>query len=197
MRSFFDVFRMSLSCFAIIGMLAAVGVGCGVLSKEPYKRTAVYDLGVPKPINNTGINFSVGRMKIDGPYKTKMVLRRPGNRLTFNEYARWASSPETMLSRYLKMALAPVAEKRVGIKERLTLEGVILVFEVDEATRSVTLQIDCRLVKNGKTSDASAIRARFSTKVAEISSESVAEAMSENAAELAKRILNAAVSKRL
>ena len=188
---FFD-FKAALALLAVV----ALSGGCGVLSKESYTRTEVYDLGIPNPMNNTGIRFSVGRIKMDGPYKTKMVLRREGNRLSVNEYARWASSPETMLSRYLKMALAPVAKKRSGIKGQLTIEGTILVFEVDEPTRSVLLQIDYRLAKNEKPSDDSTIKARFSTKVAKITSASVAKAMSENAAKLAKRVMDDAVSKR-
>jgi hypothetical protein len=187
---------MNYSCFNkvivapfVLAATVVFSVGCGVLSTEPYQRTTVYDLGVPKSINKSGILVSVGRLRTEGPYKFKMILRRSGNNLYFNDYTRWAQSPELMLRRYLKLSLGAAPNDTSRDRNGFFVTGTILVFEADESLRTVSLVVDyvIKRTESGKLLDAG--RASFSTELTTVSSDSIAVAMSENTAKFADLIM--------
>ena len=182
------IFRAS-AALASIAVLASE-TGCGVLSTEPYKETTVYDLGVPENVNKSSIPVSIGRFRMDGPYKSRMVLRSSGNKLKFNDYKKWARSPELMLSRYLKLALNTYSDTPGNSFRHYAVDGTIFVFEADEASRSVRLVVAYSIKKTGRRDHPVASgRASFTTKIDQISSDSISNAMSANAARFAELIV--------
>ncbi|MCK5843317.1 MAG: membrane integrity-associated transporter subunit PqiC [Victivallales bacterium] len=178
--------------FPVAASLAlAFATGCGVLSTEPYQEAFVYDLGVPSTINKSKIPLKIGRFKTEGPYKSRMVLRRPGNRLDFNDYKKWACSPELMLSRYLALALetpsVPLGKKQAP---SFNVSGSILVFETEQSGKTVTLIADYDIRDSSTRTLVKSGRASFRSKIESISSDSISKAMSANAAKLADLILS-------
>ncbi|NOY75027.1 MAG: hypothetical protein GXP32_04460 [Kiritimatiellaeota bacterium] len=184
MRSSVITIRAASSAMSAAALLFFVA-GCGVLSTETYKETNIYDLGIPKNINKPRIPVSIGRFRMLGPYKSRMVLRHSGNRLDFNDYKKWSQSPGLMLSRYLKLAL----ETPAGAGGKHTVSGTILVFEADESTKTISLMVVYDIKKRGGRGLVDSGRASFSTKVDKVTSESISNAMSANAAKFADLIL--------
>ena len=176
----------------VVVVLAAtvlLSVGCGVLSTEPYKKTTVYDLGIPKSTNKSGVPVTVSRFRTEGPYKSKMILRRLENNLHFNDYKKWAQSPELMLTRYLKLALGAAPSGKLRTLSGFSVSGTILVFEADEPSQTVSLVVDYAIKRSGAIKSLDSGRASFSTKLTTVTSDTIASAMSENAAKFADLIL--------
>jgi hypothetical protein len=173
----------------VLAATVLLSVGCGVLSTEPYQSTIVYDLGIPKSINKSAVPLIVRRLRTEGPYKSKMILRRPGNNLHFNNYTKWAQSPELMLTRYLKLALGAASNGTSRDRNGFSVTGTILVFEADEPSRTVSLVVDYAIKRTGSLKSLDAGRASFSTKLTAVTSNSISSAMSENAAKFADLIM--------
>ena len=175
--------------FALLTATVFLSAGCGVLITEPYTKTTVYDLGIPKLNNTTGIPIKINRFRMEGPYKSKMILRSRNNDLRVNDYKKWAQSPELMLTRYLKLALGSDSSGESRTSDTFSVSGTILVFEADEPSQMVSLVVDYAIKRSGVVRSLNFGRASFSTKITSVTSDSIASAMSKNAADFADLIL--------
>lgn len=185
----FSLLKLTMIAPLVATATVFLNSGCGVLSTEPYKQTSVYDLGIPKSINKATVPVTVGRFGAEGPYKSKMILRSLGNNLHFNDYAKWAQSPELMLKRYLKLAFGTASSAGSRTRGEFVVSGTILVFEADEPSRTVSLVVDYAIKRSGSFKQLDSGRASFSTRLTTVTSDSISVAMSENAAEFADLIM--------
>jgi ABC-type uncharacterized transport system auxiliary subunit len=84
-------------------LLSLVLCGCGIFSKEPYRRVNYYDFGC-KADKQYGLSINVSGVAVDRPYSDKMVFRISENRLEIDEYNRWAGSLSELVKKYFTLS---------------------------------------------------------------------------------------------
>ncbi len=110
-----------------LSFVLALFCGCSILEREPYKETYYYDISYPeKPAVLKGLNVAVLNPAGGAPYSERMVFRMSPNRISIDEFNRWASSPSEMIKKYFYVVFS--AEEAPGDR-RLFLRLEILRFE--------------------------------------------------------------------
>ena len=72
--------------------------GC-LLPEREYQETHYYDLHadtVAEAMPKVGDLLVIGRFRVIGPYRTRMVRRHTTNRLSLDEFHRWVQPPEKL-----------------------------------------------------------------------------------------------------
>ena len=126
-------------------------VSCGIFSDAEYTPVYTYDVGFPpESVVREAVPLDVEQFSSDASARYKMTFRH-GSRIYQDEYRKWAQSPASMMTKYLKMAFASDAHKEK--KPALySLSGVLLAFEADHDRHVCRLYVEYMIRR--KTSDA-------------------------------------------
>ncbi|MGE4564757.1 MAG: ABC-type transport auxiliary lipoprotein family protein [Victivallaceae bacterium] len=114
--------------------------GCGILSSEPYRETAIYDISGGK-----AKQLPAFAVRIDGfnnltPANRKMIFRQTDGRLLEAPYTAWAQAPEQMLRRYLSEYFA--RDYMTSTRAGCDISGSIFQFDFDYQRKKMLLGVN-------------------------------------------------------
>jgi len=121
-----------------------------------------------------------------GPFRTKMVIRTGKHKVIFDEYNRWAQTPDAMLKRYLKQRF--LQHPSDGSPYKISIK--ILNFEADRFNHCTIFTVQYSIKPpSGKASEFSFSKATKSTDItAEVFSENMSNAFQELAEDIKKKV---------
>lgn len=168
----------------IVCLSLLISSGC-VFTTEPYRLVKYHDLGNPDIIDTNGYSVKILPFDMSGPYKHKMVYRTGKNELSSSEYNRWCQTPETMLTRYLKIAFG---DRRKGVV--FTLSGTIFSFEANMTEKKAVLTVEYEITKTDTKEILQTDCLSFRSDLADTTPQTFADAMTEVSAKFAEKINN-------
>ncbi len=143
-----------------LSILSAILIGGCVLTPEPYRETAVYDLTGAKAAKLPAFKVRFEGFNNLTPANRKMLFRQADGRLQESPYTVWAQSPELMLRRYLNEYFA--SDYMENSTARCEVGGTIYQFDLDSRAKVLRLGVNYEI--NLRRADAkSAFSGSFST----------------------------------
>lgn len=118
-----------------------------VIPPSDYKDPKVFDLSSPSPIEGLAYTVEVETFSNECAGRFKMVFREDENRIGIDEYNRWAMTPAAMLTKYLSSRFAASPEGVRGKKQLFSLDGSVLVCELNTQTKQVCLMVHYFITK--------------------------------------------------
>ncbi len=105
-------------------LLALLLCGCSFIEREPYRTTAYFEIIPTKAEMLPGTSVSSLSVVSSIQFSDRMLFKVGPDRLQFDEYNRWVSSPETMFKRYLEIAMAPSATAKSSAQIKILRFGL-------------------------------------------------------------------------
>ncbi len=130
---------MLLRNLCLIGSALLLG-GCGILSSEPYRETAIYDLSAGKAKQLPAFTVRIDGFNNLTPANRKMLFRQADGRLLEAPYTAWAQAPDQMLRRYLSEYFA--RDHMTSTNAGCDISGSIFQFDLDYQCQKVLLGVN-------------------------------------------------------
>lgn len=117
--------------------------GCGMLSRAPYEKIELFDVGTPRP-ETIMKSFSFGVFRNISGSDRRFMRFEGKNRVGFSETQRFLQAPEVMLERFLREALIPTPNQSVPV----VIDAVIRRIGFDVVEKRSVLSVEFSLRHN-------------------------------------------------
>jgi len=162
---------------------ASLLVSCHInlIPETDYSDPRTFDLASPAPITGLPFVVNVETFSSECAGRFKMVFRQDENRISVDEYNRWSMPPGAMLTKYLSARFAAVPDSAGHAKTLFSLDGTVLVCELNAQKKQVTLMVHYIITEPPEDEFKLSGTKSYSVPVDSVSAEAFAEGMNKAA----------------
>ena len=160
-----------------------------LIPETEFSDPKTFDLASPAPITGLPFVVNVETFSSECAGRFKMVFREDENRISVDEYNRWSMPPGAMITKYLSARFAAVPDSPGHAKPLFSLDGTVLVCELNAQKKQVSLMIHYIITEPPEDEFKLSGTESYSIPVENISAEAFADGMNKAAAQFADEVV--------
>ena len=127
---------------AAVAATAFAACHINLVPETDFTDPKIFDLASPSPVTGLPFVVEVETFSNECSGRFKMIFREDENRISVDEYNRWAMPPAAMLTKYLSARFAATpGNPGEQPKPVFSLDGSVLTCELNTQTKEVALMV--------------------------------------------------------